>query len=223
MFRSGRMISAFTGFLNRILSVAIAVFLILLVLKPDLFNLASAEGEGSGAFSGLLDHKVLLILAAAVLLVLNLNVVQFATYILWNSQVRRYIASKTTSGTARVSLDALERALNAAAQDMPEVSKCRRRVYRTAAKRYKVDVHFWIPDTENVINISEKLRLVLKKRFSELVSIEPDDRVFFEISLAGIRGRTRSRGYSASGPPRDGIDASRGHFKGPIYPVDGDV
>jgi hypothetical protein len=217
------MISAFTGFLNRILSVVLAVFFILLVLKPGLFGAGGAEGGDPDLLSRLLEHQVLLILAAAVLLVLNLHVLQFATYILWNSQVRRYIASKTTSGTARVSLDALERALNAAAQDMPEVSRCRLRVYRTAAKRYKVDVHFWIPDTENVINISEKLRLVLKKRFSELVSIEPDDRVFFEISLAGIKGRTRSRGYSSSGPPRDGIDASRGHFKGPIYPVDGDV
>ncbi len=223
MFRSGRFVWALTGILNRFMSLLVAVLILLMVVKPSLLGLAGGEENRGPLLDFYGQHKFYFVLGAIVLLVLNLNIIQFILYTMWNSQVRRYISSKTTSGTARVSLDALERSLGAAAHGVPEVSRCRLKVYRTGAKRYKVEVHFWIPDEVNVINISEKLRLILKKRFTELVSVEPDDRVFFEISLAGIKGRKRMGPFSAAGPPKDGIDTSGGQFKGPVYPVDGDT
>jgi len=223
MFRLGRVISVATGFLNRILSLGLAGLILVMLFKPDLLDRLSGENPIITIVANLEGYRLYLALGALILLILNLNIIQFIIYTLWNSNVRHYISSKTTSGTARVSLEAIERALKAAAKGVPEIEKCKLRVYRIGAKRYKVEVRFWCPHECNILNISERLRLILKKRFAELVSIEPDARVFFEVSLAGIRGRSKCGVYSSAGPPKDGIDPSKSQFKGPVYPVDGEL
>jgi hypothetical protein len=219
MYQWGRILSILTGILNRILILGLSLFLLILLVNPELLP----GQEGGLPLDLLIEYKSLLALGAIVLLVLNLNILQFILHTLWNSDVRRYISSKTTSGTARVSLDAIEKSLQTAAHDVPEVELCKLRVYRIGAKRYKVEVRFWIPDDCNALNINEKLRLILKKRFAELVAVEPDERVFFEINLAGFKGRRGPRPAGAGGPPRDAIDPSKRQFKGPVYPVDGEV
>ena len=222
MFRSGRILGAVTAAVNRILCIALAVLLLVVVVKPELLSGSEHKSIDELVAEFIARYEIALAAAGLVLLVLNLSVIQFLLFLFWNSEVRRYISSKTSGGKARVSLDAIERTLATTARNVPEVSKCRLRVYRIGAKRYKVEVLFWIPDDCNVLNITEKLRLILKKRFAQLVTVEADERVFFEISLAGIRRRRRRiLPHMAGGPPRDGIDA-RGQFKGPVYPVDGD-
>ena len=109
------------------------------------------------------------------------------------------------------------------ARDLPEVTKCKLRAYRIAPKRYKVEVLFWIPGDCNVLNISEKLRLILKKRFTELVSVEPDERVYFEVSLAGIKGKLPRGPYGPGSAPKDGFESTKRQFKGPVYPLGGDL
>lgn len=223
MSSAGRIIGVMTGFFNRILCLALGLLILLVIIKPELMDGLSGEEEGF-SLSGIPHiYKLILVLVALLLLVLNLNLIQILLYIFWNSEVRRYITSKTTSGTARVSLEAIERSLIAATKGLPEITRCKLRICRIGAKRHKVEVLFWISEDCNVLNISEKLRLLLKKRFSELVSVEPDERVFFEISLAGIIKRKKKASYSAIGPPKDAIDASKRQFKGPVYPVGGDL
>ena len=220
MFRSGRMIGHLTGLVNRIVSLAVAVLIVTAVLKPSLFGFCPGTGEARGIVPFLYRHRFCFLPVAVVLLVLDLNLLQFLAYMAWNSREKRFIPSRTTSGSARVSLDALERSLQAAARGVPEISRCRLRVFRVGARRYKVEVQFWIPEAVNVVNISEKLRLVLKKRFSELVSVEPGDQVFFEITLAGIRRRKGAAPFRGDGG-RSGPDR-RLPFTGPVYPVEGD-
>jgi len=225
MSKSGRIIGVITGFLNRIICLALACLLLVLVVKPELLS-SSGDKEISELLAEFIaKYELVLILVAAFLVVLNLNLIQFILYIFWNTELRRYISSSTASGKVRVSLDAVERALKVTAKTVQEITKCRLRVFRIGAKRYKVEVLLWIPEDCNVLNITEKLRLILKKRFSELITVEPDERVFFEISLAGIKGRNRAGSCSqaVSGPPRDAIDVSKRQFKGPIYPVDSEL
>lgn len=222
MSRWGKLIGLLTGLLNRVICIVLGLFLLALVARPDFFASSHTEGGRCLAIDFLLEYKTVFALAALLVIILNLNILQFVIFSVWNTDVRRYISSKTSHGTARVSLDAVERSLIMAAKQLPEIEKTRLRVYRIGAKRYKVEVRFWIPENCNALNINEKLRLILKKRFSELVSVEPDEKVFFEINLAGFKRQRRMSGALPSGPPRDAIDPSRRHFKGPVYPIDGE-
>ncbi len=218
MFKPGRMISGFTVFLNRVLILLLSAALVALVIDPSLFNVTGGDSPAFLSEEWLVRYRVLLIVVSAVLICLNLNVIQFIIFNLWNAEGKRYIASKTASGTARVSLDAIQRSLTNTAIALPEIAKCRLNVLRTGHTRYKVNVLFWMREGRSVINISEKLRLVLKKRFADLVTVSPQDKIDFDITLAGIqktkKGGSTEYAGSVAGRPAD--------FKGPVYPVEGE-
>jgi|GEM_PF-2316972 len=218
MYKPGRTISGFTTFFNRVLIILLSAGLIVLVSDPKL----AGGGDGNSAplvsAERVIEFKAVLIFLAAVLLCLNLNIFQFVLFNIWNIESRRYIATKTASGTAKVALDAIQRALSSTARAMPEIARCRLEVHRVGHTRFKVSILYWIRDGRSVINISEKLRLVLKKRFSELVTISPQDRVDFDITLAGIQKPKRK----GSEPQRSGVGGLLTDFKGPVYPVEGE-
>lgn len=219
MYKPGRVISGFTVFLNRVLILLLSVAMLALVIDPTLFS--SADGSGPAILSEewLVRYRVLLIVISALLICLNLNVIQFIMFNLWNAEGKRYIASKTASGTARVSLDAIQRSLTNTAVALPEIARCRLNVLRTGHTRYKVIVLFWMREGRSVINISEKLRLVLKKKFADLVTVSPQDRIDFDITLAGIQ-KTKKGGESGYA---GGVSGRPADFKGPVYPVEGEV
>lgn len=218
MSKSGRVISGLTGLLNRVLALAIAAGAVTLAVSPELAGVAGGDHPPLVSVETVKKFRVLIAVVGILILSLNLNVVQFVLFNVWNSDTRRYISSKGASGTARVSLDAIQRSLVAVARSMSEIARVRLEVYRTGHTRYKVEVMFWMREGPNVINISEKLRLVLKKRFAEIVSISPQDRVDFDITLAGIHRTRPQTGTSAHAP-----DGSPGQFKGPVYPVEGEA
>ncbi len=217
MTKSGRVISSLTGLFNRVLALAIAAGAATLAVSPELAGVAGGDNPPLVSVETVERFRIVIAVLAVLILCLNLNVIQFVLFNVWNSESRRYISSKGASGTARVSLDAIQRSLVAVARSLSEIAKVKLEVYRTGHTRFKVEVMFWMREGPNVINISEKLRLVLKKRFAEIVSISPQDRVDFDITLAGIhklRPLIRSEGR--------GSDVSPGQFKGPVYPVEGD-
>jgi len=217
MFKPGRMIGSFTAFINRILILLLSAGLLVLAVDPDLAGAAGGERGPLLSAERVTQFRVLVVIVGAALICLNLNVIQFILYNIWNNETRRYIQSKTASGTARVSLDAIQRSLMATARAMPEIARCRLNVFRVGHTRYKVGVLFWMREGSSVINISEKLRLVLKKRFADLVTISPQDRVDFDITLAGIEKVKRAAGR------REGASGAPAPFKGPIYPVEGET
>jgi len=222
MFRWGKYISLATALLNRIVCLAVAVFVLAVLADPDFFTRTDPAGSRSVPVDALLQYKTVAALAMVLWLALNLNIIQAILYSIWNTDTRRYITSKGPHGSTRVSLDAIERSLVAASREMGEVEKAKLSVYRIGGKRYKIEVRFWIPEYSNAQSVTEKLRLVLKKRFSELISLEPDERVFFEINLAGFKKGKRSLAFPPGGPPRDAVDPSHRQFKGPVYPIGGE-
>lgn len=217
MFKPGRMIGGFTAFVNRVLILLLSAGLIALAVDPDIAGVAGGERGPLISAETVGQFRVLMVIVAVVLIGLNLNVIQFVLFNIWNNETRRYIQSKAAGGTARVSLDAIQRSLMATARSMPEIARCRLNVFRVGHTRYKVGVLFWMNEGSSVINISEKLRLVLKKRFADLVTISPQDRVDFDITLAGIE---KAKRHSTGQQEESG---ARAPFKGPVYPVEGET
>lgn len=155
------------------------------------------------------------------LLALNLNVVQFLLFSLVNRPGKAFIESKTPGGQSRIALSAIEAALDATARQVPEISRSRIRVLKLGANRFRVHIRYRVKNVAEAGNAAEHLRLVLKKRFSDLVVLDPRDRVEFDLDLAGIDGLrspvpARRELAKPDAAPRDPS------FKGPIYPVDGD-
>ena len=217
MYKPGRMISGFTAFINRILILLLSAGLLVLAVDPDLAGTAGGERGPLLSAEKVEQIRVLAVIVGVALVCLNLNVIQFVLYNIWNHETRRYIQSKTASGTARVSLDAIQRSLMATARAMPEIARCRLSVFRVGHTRYKVGVLFWMREGSSVINISEKLRLVLKKRFADLVTISPQDRVDFDITRAGIEKQKRVGGQKQAAP------GTPTPVKGLVYPVEGET
>lgn len=194
-----------TRILNRVLVLACAaVALFDLMRSGDVRSLAAA-----------LDwcrvHPNAAVAVAAALLVLNLDVIQFLCYSIANAPSRAYIESRTQGGGTRVALSALKKALQETARQVSDVSRCKVDVSRVGMRRFRVRIRYWVADAAQVVHAAEHLRLVLKKRFSELVVLDPRDRVEFDLDLRGIKG-SRKR-------PRKQLPAPKESFQGPVYPV----
>jgi len=215
-----RSISLLTTILNRLLVLAVGAAL----LHDFLFGATLGSVSSSWfaiALQWCADHRRVAIGCGIGLVLLNLNVVQFLLFTLVNRPGRAFIESKTPGGQSRIALGAIQSALAATALQVPEISRSRIRVLKLGANRYRVHIRYFVRNVAEAGNAAEHLRLVLKKRFSDLVVLDPKDRVEFDLDLAGIDGlRTRlpARRELAK-PTEDPRDPS---FKGPIYPVDGE-
>lgn len=213
-----RFLAFLTRWLNRLLVLAFAVAVI--------WDLVRDGGPETGVVQGVADwvaaEPVLALVAAAALVLLNLNVVQFSLYSLTHTPGRSFITSPSPGGRSRVALSAIQRALRATASQVPEIARARVRVARTGRHRYRVHVRYLVRDVRNAGPAAEHLRLVLKKRFSDLVLLDPKDRVEFDLDLAGI---VRVDGAPVEPKklqaPPDVVNTDV--FKGPVYPVEGEI
>lgn len=219
-----RFVSLLTAIVNRLLLIGLAGVLVFDALRTA--QAAAAEEAARTPLLAKLAERILaeptLALAGGVvLLVLELDLIQFVLYSLANAPSRAYIASRTAGGQSRVALSAIERALRATAAQVPEIARSRIRVQKLGANRYRVHIRFWARGVHDAGSAAEHLRLVLKKRFSELVVLDPKDKVSFDLDLAGIRGRAAlpQRPKALPAPHEDPPSES---FRGPVYPVGGD-
>lgn len=214
-----RFVSLFTAILNRLLALGLAGTLIYdLVREPP----AGEQALLVRALEFVLAQPVPSLVVASVLVVLNLNVVQFSLYSLAQTPARAFITSRAPGGTTRVALSAIQRALRATANQVPEIARAKVRVRRLGRNRFQVHVRYLVRDVRNAGTAAEHLRLVLKKRFSELVVLDPKDRVDFDLDLSGI---VRVDGAPVEpkklqAPPDVLAPES---FKGPVYPVESEI
>ncbi len=228
MYAIWRLTSLLTTILNRLVALAVGGALVW-----DLSH-ALVGGEFFSAFewahSQVAAHVRVALAFGGLLVLLNLNILQFLLFMLINSPGRAYIESKAAGGQSRVSLAAIQDALRATALQVPEISRSRIRVLKLGANRYRVHIRYYARTVHDAGNAAEHLRLVLKKRFSDIVVLDPRDRVEFDLDLAGIDGLNRKplteikhladlKRNEAPRPRPEPIDPS---FKGPIYPVEGE-
>lgn len=209
MSATWRFLSVLTTVVNRALALGVAAALLYDLLRGDGLPTVARAVDWVAA------HPDLAVGIAAGLAVLNLSLLQFVLFSIANASSRSYIHSRTVGGNSRVALAAVQKALKSTARQVPEISRSRIRVERMGRNRYRVHIRYWVADVVNAGSAAEHLRLVLKKRFSELVVLDPRDRVEFDLDLAGIVSRTVLQRKKLAAPP--GRDGS---FQGPVYPVD---
>lgn len=206
MSATWRFFSGLTSIVNRLVVLGLAAIVASELLLQD--GLPTID-RGLELVS---THKDIAVALAAVLLILNLNLVQFVLFCLANTTSSAYIHSRTVGGNSRVALAAVKKALKSTARQVPEISRSRIRVERLGRNRYRVHIRYWVADVIHAGSAAEHLRLVLKKRFSELVVLDPKDRVEFDLDLAGIVSRTVLANKKLAAPSDS--------FHGPVYPVD---
>lgn len=214
-----RVLRTLTGLANRVLLAAASVAVlwdVLLADEPGRLPLLERALAWAAA------HPTPIWIGAVVLLVLELDLVGFAAYCLMRSPERAYIVSRAEGGRTRVALAALERALQAAAQHVPNVSKAKVRVRRTGRHRYRVHVRYRVADVARANQAAEALRQLLRRRLGELVVLDAKDRVEFDLDLQGLE-RAALRSEPPRRLPRPAGSAQSEHFRGPVYEAEGDV
>lgn len=220
-----RVVSLLTSIVNRVIVLALAGGVVFeLVRDPVPGGLGSSGSPGAFAWleTWVLGEPMLAITAAVVLVVLNLNMVQFSIYSLSTTPDAAFITSQTQGGRSRIALTAIQRALRVSAAQIGEIARVRIRVLRSGKHRFRVHVRYRVLDVKNAGSAAGHLRLVLKKRFSDLVILDPKDKVEFDLDLAGIvrSGKAPPVPKKLPAPPDVVLGAS---FKGPVYPVEGEV
>ena len=224
MYAIWRFVSGLTIVLNRIVVLVISLtvcFDLITVLAGD----PNATKKTTIALAWIDTHPQASLAIAGVLAILNLNILQFLLFSLVNAPGRAYIESKSSGGQSRVSLRAIQNALAATALQVPDIARSRIRVLKLGSNRYRVHIRYWVRNVASAGDAAEHLRLILKKRFSDLVVLDPKDRVEFDLDLAGIEGLVLKATNRRELPrPNDRLSdrPSDSGFKGPIYPVEGD-
>ena len=120
-------------------------------------------------------------------------------------------------GGVRVAIEAIRNELKAAAEELPEVTRCRVSIVRPGPKRVKIHAAYNAREGSNILEISDKLRRVLRERFQEMVPLGEGARVEVEIVFESFAGKA---------PKKSGEEEEKGleppPFTGPRYPVDED-
>lgn len=212
-----RFLSLATALLDRLLVLALV-----LAVMHDLVRDQGTDGtQFVRSFAEWIQQEPILALAAAaVLLILNLNLVQLSIDSLSHAPDAAFVTSGEDGGKSRVALAAIQRALRATAQQVAEIARPKIRVVRLGRHRIRVHGRYLVRDVRNAGGAAEHLRLVLKKRFAELVRLGPKDQVEFDLDLAGILKSGPVAAEPKRLPPPDVI--STDPFRGPVYPVEGE-
>ncbi|MEZ5965826.1 MAG: hypothetical protein R3F56_18465 [Planctomycetota bacterium] len=130
----------------------------------------------------------------------------------------RHIVSETRDGTVLVTREAIENALRATGEALPEVSRLRVSIRQTGLRRLIVHAWFSSPDTTSIATASQALRAVLRQRFEALVQLADGVRVEYELEFSGFSGRSSRRGGDVPPAPEPpGMP-----FTGPQYPIEED-
>jgi hypothetical protein len=126
----------------------------------------------------------------------------------------QYLLSKTSQGTARISLRAIQTSLMRRVRELDEVIGAKLAVRRPAEKRLKVEVAYTTTEDRNAILVSEALRKALRERFNELVHPEEGFEAEFDVKIDGfVPGGSGARKKEEETEPEQ-------PFTGPRYPID---
>lgn len=125
----------------------------------------------------------------------------------------QYLLSRTSEGTARISLRAIQTSLQRRVRDMPDVIGVRLLVKRPATSRLRVEVSYTTTEDKNAIVVSEKLRKALRERFRELVQAEEGFELEFDVKIDGFVPSPGGSDSAESEPEEE-------PFTGPRYPID---
>ncbi len=121
-------------------------------------------------------------------------------------------------GGVRVAVEAIRNELKAAAEQLPEVTRCKISIMRPGPKRVKIHAAYNAREGSNILEISEKLRKVLREKFQEMVPLGEGARVEVEIDFESFAGKAPKK----ADREEEGAGPEPPPFTGPKYPVDED-
>ena len=140
-------------------------------------------------------------------------------------EVEGPILSHTPEGVVQVSREALESGLRNVGEQLDEVTRLRVKVLAPQKKKVLIRAHYLAPEGVQILDLSSKLRKVLKDRFKQLVCMHHESGLEFEIIFEGFYGKARVRPQSVPGkeptpeaPPPE--EESPPPFTGIRYPID---
>ncbi len=207
-----------THFLNTLVTLVLLLFLILWAM--DVVGLPDVEKAVEQFRSAVPAARVLTVVAAGVLLVLN---VYHVVSRIRTTRYETHLRSETEDGEVSVAVEAVENTLKRAVEGLEEIRDARVEVLKqTNQKEDTIPVRATVTTSERTKfkNVVEHVRRALRDRWNEIM--EPDDNPYFEIILRDVvdersestRAGSGDEGSSGENPYRSSS------FSGPRYPVD---
>ena len=144
-----------------------------------------------------------------------LNVLRLLYFRRGGGENEDYILSHSgAGGGVRVAIEAIRNELRTAAEELPEVTRCRIAVMRPGPKRVKIHASYNAREGSNILELSERLRRVLRERFQEMVPLGEGARVEVEIDFESFAGKAPKKSEDEGEKPPEPPP-----FTGPRYPV----
>lgn len=201
--------------LNLLAAVSAAAVVVLAWVSPASLG---AWNEAAGTLTvHLADGSGLRLVGGLGLLLLLAD----ALYLVYGRRPRaplRHIVSETRDGTVLVTREAIENALRAAGEALPEVSRLRVAIRQHGLRRFIVHAAFSAPDPTPIPAASQALRQTLRQRFGTMVQLAEGARVEFELEFSGFSGRGAKR--TADAPAAAAPEPAGMPFTGPQYPIE---
>ncbi|PIE22196.1 MAG: hypothetical protein CSA62_13460 [Planctomycetota bacterium] len=137
------------------------------------------------------------------------------------------LTSRAANGSVQVSREAIVAALRSAGEALDEVSRVRVQVSNPGKRRILIVAQYLAREGVPILDLSGKLRTVLRERFLGMVQLEKEARLDIEITFEGFHGKLRSPQPDAQKERAEEADATGEGpavhpFTGPRYPIDDD-
>ena len=128
-----------------------------------------------------------------------------------------HIVSESASGQVKVAREALESGLRNAGEALPEITRLRVQVDCAQPRRIVVMSVFQCAEGASNLNASQRLRQVLRERFTDMVQLADGNRVEFELEFQGFFGKLAKKGDKSAA-----FEPEPPPITGPKYPIDDD-
>jgi len=131
------------------------------------------------------------------------------------------ILSHRDGATVQVSLEALSQGLMLAGQTVTGLSRLQIKIERPTRRKILITAGFQVADASPVQELGKQLHDALSARFAEMITLEKENQVDYQIVFEGYSGKAQGR-RPAKGVPSLGSrkDSEHPPFTGPRYPVD---
>lgn len=124
-----------------------------------------------------------------------------------------FVLSETPAGAVRIAREALENALQRAAESLPVLTRVRVRVGLPSRTRVVVRVQYCCAEGVGSLAASQRLRTTLANRCDELVRLGEGGKIEFELEFLGFQGKLGKGVVETSAEEEV-------PFTGPKYPID---
>jgi hypothetical protein len=203
------------GVANTIAALLAALYFVAQVFTP--------EGHPAGQLPNV-SRGVLGFFGAGVLL---LNLVRIVYLRAGRRDLDGPLTSHTDSGQVQVSREAIVASLKSAGEAMDEVSRLRVQVVSTSKRRTLIVAQYLAPEGVAILDLSARLRSVLRERFLAMVQLELEARLDIEITFEGFHGKLRhppapSEATEGASSAAEDEGPEVQPFTGPRYPIDDD-